>query len=138
MLHAVKESQKLCSKNRTLRGAVNLFGMVCRWNRTQRRSQQPKQRSAGPHYTPNHVPRMHTPGAEDCRRGGRAIFWDGNSIRRAAMALRETYGTDFYVMARKALEAAIRDEGDPFALLDDARRRQPPKPASAAAVVHAA
>jgi hypothetical protein len=79
-----------------------------------------------------------TPGAEACRRGGRAIFWDGDSIRRAAMALRETYGTDFYAMARKALEAAIRDEGHLLALLDSALHRQPPKASTAAAVVHAA
>ena len=73
-----------------------------------RRSLQPVRRPAGRHV-------QDTPNSD--RRGGRPIFWDGDSIKRAAMALRENCSGDFYVMARKALEAAIRDEGDLFALL---------------------
>jgi hypothetical protein len=44
--------------------------------------------------------------------GGRPVFWSGEHIRRAACAIRETYSTDFFVMARKALEADVRNEDD--------------------------
>lgn len=50
-------------------------------------------------------------------RGGHAIHWSGDAIRRAACAIREVYSTDFYVMARRALEAAVRNQGDLLELL---------------------
>jgi hypothetical protein len=46
-----------------------------------------------------------------------AIHWNGDAIRRAACAIREVYSTDFYVMARRALEAAVRNEDDLLELL---------------------
>jgi hypothetical protein len=51
------------------------------------------------------------------RGSGHAIHWPGDAIRRAASAIREVYSTDFYVMARRALEAAIRNESDLIELL---------------------
>ena len=48
---------------------------------------------------------------------GHAIHWNGDAIRRAASAIREVYSTDFYVMARRALEAAVRNEDDLLELL---------------------
>ena len=42
----------------------------------------------------------------------KAIHWPGDAIRRAACAIREVYSSDFYVMARRALEAAVRNEVD--------------------------
>jgi hypothetical protein len=48
---------------------------------------------------------------------GHAIHWNGDAIRRAASAIREVYSTDFYVMARRALEAAVRNEADLIELL---------------------
>jgi hypothetical protein len=51
----------------------------------------------------------------------RPIFWGGEAIRRAANAIRESYSTDFFVMARRALEAAVRDESDVNELLGPRR-----------------
>jgi hypothetical protein len=48
---------------------------------------------------------------------GHAIHWNGDAIKRAAIAIRESYSTDFYVMARRALEAAARNEADLLKLL---------------------
>jgi hypothetical protein len=38
-------------------------------------------------------------------------------LSRAAIAIREAYSTDFYVLAHRALEAAIRNEADLIELL---------------------
>jgi hypothetical protein len=48
---------------------------------------------------------------------GHAIHWNADAIRRAASAIRRVYSTDFYVMARRALEAAVRNEADLIELL---------------------
>ena len=48
---------------------------------------------------------------------GKAIHWPGDAIRRAAFAIREVYSTDFYVMPRRALEAAVRNEDNLHELL---------------------
>ena len=56
---------------------------------------------------------------------GRSVHWHGDHIRRAGLALRESYSTDIFVMARKALEAAIRSEGDLLVLLDPPARSTP-------------
>jgi hypothetical protein len=67
--------------------------------------------------------------------GGRPIYWNGEAIRRAAMAIRETYSTDFFTMARRALEAAIRSEDDLAALLAE---RPPPRRGNGATSNHVA
>jgi hypothetical protein len=51
--------------------------------------------------------------------GGRPVHWNGDAIKRAAVAIRENYSTDFYVLARRALEGAIRNEADLLALLPE-------------------
>jgi hypothetical protein len=50
-------------------------------------------------------------------RSGRAIFWGQDHIRRAAHAMRESRSSDYFVLARVALQAAIRTESDIEALL---------------------
>jgi hypothetical protein len=49
--------------------------------------------------------------------GRSADPWTGDAIRRAASAIRETYSTDSFIMARRALEAAVRNEADLIELL---------------------
>jgi hypothetical protein len=61
--------------------------------------------------------------------------WNGDAIRRAAVAIREAWCNDSYRLARATLEAAIRSESDLIDLLNGT-----PKPASqakASAPVHA-
>ena len=53
------------------------------------------------------------------QRAGRAIHWLQEPIRRAASAMRESRSNDLLILARVALQAAIRSEDDPFALLKD-------------------
>jgi hypothetical protein len=50
---------------------------------------------------------------------GRAIHWPQTALKRAAEAIREARSGDCIVLARKALEAAIRNENDLLALLPD-------------------
>ena len=47
----------------------------------------------------------------------RAIYWSQDAIKRAAVALRQCNSNDTFVMARRALEAAIRCEGDLLELM---------------------
>ena len=54
---------------------------------------------------------------------GRAVHWPSDALRRAATAIREASSTDTFVLARRALEAAIRSEDDLLALLPPAARR---------------
>jgi hypothetical protein len=68
-------------------------------------------------------------------RGNRhAIRWNSDAIRRATSAIREAYSKDFYVMARRALEAAVRTEADLLALHETTK---PPPQGKAPAPVHA-
>ena len=43
---------------------------------------------------------------------GRPIFFGQEMIRRAAMAMRDNGSRDYFVLARAALEGAIRNEAD--------------------------
>lgn len=54
---------------------------------------------------------------------GVGIQFSQDQIRRVAMAMRERWSTDIYILARIAAEALIRDQADLLALLP-----QPPKP----------
>jgi hypothetical protein len=62
---------------------------------------------------------------------GAAVHWPQDFIRRAAMAMRESGSRDLFVLARAALERAIRDDGDVAELLASTPRR--PTPVAAAA-----
>ena len=53
------------------------------------------------------------------QRAGKAIHWPQEPIRRAASAMRESRSNDLLILARVALQAAIRSEDDLFALLKD-------------------
>jgi hypothetical protein len=55
----------------------------------------------------------------EAARKGRAIFWPQDAMRRAHTAMLDSRSTDLLVLARLALQAAIRCEGDLLALLDD-------------------
>lgn len=59
---------------------------------------------------------------------GRAVHWPSDALRRAAAAIREAHSSDVIILARKALEAAIRNEADLLALLDDPKARSAHKP----------
>jgi hypothetical protein len=49
---------------------------------------------------------------------GRPIFWPGETIRRAAAALRESSSRDLFILAHVALQAAIRSEDDIVELIN--------------------
>lgn len=51
-----------------------------------------------------------------CYKNG-SVHWNQDTIRRAAMAMRDSRSSDFFVLARVALEAAIRNSADLDALL---------------------
>ena len=61
--------------------------------------------------------RQYIRGAKASHKNGKPVYWPGDAIRRAASAIREVYSTDLYVMARRALEAAVRNEDDLLELL---------------------
>jgi hypothetical protein len=71
--------------------------------------------------------------------GGRAIHWGGDHIRRAATALRDARAsTDYFLIARLVLQAAIRTEDDLFELLPGPAANTPkPRPVTAAVSHHA-
>jgi hypothetical protein len=58
----------------------------------------------------------------------RGVFWPLDALQRAATAIRETRSNDCMVLARKALEGAIRDEDDLLALLPKASTRYTGRP----------
>jgi hypothetical protein len=62
------------------------------------------------------------------------IHWPQDAVRIAHLAMLDSRSHDLLVLARLALEAAIRSENDLVELLDDAK----PRPASAVATAHAA
>jgi hypothetical protein len=70
------------------------------------------------------VRRVTVPAAAPRSGYSRQVFWPQDSIRRAATALRECRSSDTFVLARAALEAAIRNEGDLIAMI-------PPEPVAA-------
>lgn len=80
--------------------------------------------------------REHVIGARPNQRG-RPIFWGGDAIRRAADAMRESRSNDWLILARLALQAAIRSADDLDAL-DSVPMRTPKKRAPAEAAAMAA
>jgi len=69
--------------------------------------------------------------AAEMARRGKPIFWPQDALRRAHKAMLESRSTDLLALARLALQAAIRNEGDLLALLPDESAR--PTPAQTAA-----
>ena len=66
---------------------------------------------------------------------GRAIDWPrADHIRRAAVALGESYSRDLYTMAPAALRAALRNEDSLLELLQPHKPGKPATPARAAAI----
>ena len=55
---------------------------------------------------------------------GRPVQWPQDVIRRAATALREAKSNDLFVVARAALDAAIRGEGDLAELHSEPKKRE--------------
>jgi hypothetical protein len=55
--------------------------------------------------------------ATDAARQGRAIYWPQDAMRRAHQAMLDSRSHDLLILARAALQAAIRNEGDLLALL---------------------
>lgn len=64
-------------------------------------------------------PRPEAPFVAKGATGRRPIFWPQEALRRAHRAMLDARSNDLLKLARCALEAAIRDEGDLLALLDD-------------------
>jgi hypothetical protein len=58
-------------------------------------------------------------------RPARPIFWTQEHIRRAHAAMLDSRSNDLMKLARVALEAAIRNENDLLALLEEPRRPMP-------------
>ena len=71
------------------------------------------------------APRAHVKASRPKKGSSRAIHWPQDALRRAAAALRESRSADLFVMARVALEAAIRNEADLLALMPAAVIEQP-------------
>ena len=69
---------------------------------------------------------------------GRPIYWPQEMIKRAAAAMRETWGNDLFVLARTALEAAVRSEDDLIEMLSTERKRGPAPRAPARELQHEA
>ena len=71
----------------------------------------------------------------------RQVYWTQDHVARAARAVSESYhGGDVYMIARRALEAAVRFEADLFALIDSNPKqtnqiRKPAGPRQSAAPV---
>jgi len=68
------------------------------------------------------------------------MHWSQAAIKRAATAIRESNSTDTFIMARRALEAAIRTEADilePLSAEQPAPRRSIREAAPAQLEVHA-
>jgi len=63
--------------------------------------------------------------------------WSHDAIKRAALAVREARSDDYYVLARLALQAAVRTRSDLLELLNDAPTSQPTKSAPAVPIVAA-
>jgi hypothetical protein len=57
--------------------------------------------------------------AADAARQGRAIYWPQDAMRRAHQAMLDSRSQDLLTLARAALQAAIRNEGDLLALLPE-------------------
>jgi hypothetical protein len=65
------------------------------------------------------------------RNGGeRPVSWPQDCIRRAAAAMRQSTSRDLFVLARAALEGAIRGREDLIAILDEPARTRPDPPAA--------
>jgi hypothetical protein len=60
---------------------------------------------------------------------GRPVFWSQDALRRAVDAMRESRSTDWLILAKRALEAAVRDQEDVAALIDEPRPRKTKAPA---------
>jgi hypothetical protein len=73
--------------------------------------------------------RKHIVRSDEPHKGGaQAVYWDQASVKRAAMAMIEARSQDWYVLARLALQAAVRTRDDVATLLDDPPARSPAKP----------
>ncbi len=67
-------------------------------------------------------PKRSSPGSSTRHADKRPVHWGQDHLRRAASAIRECRSTDCFVLARAAMEAAIRSEAELFQLLS------PPQP----------
>jgi hypothetical protein len=75
---------------------------------------------------------------KSARKGcGKAIHWPGDALRRAAIAIREARTNDVIMMAKAALQAAIRDETDLLMLLPEKPMPPRSRPMPAAVDLHA-
>jgi hypothetical protein len=69
---------------------------------------------------------------------GHAVHWPQDVVKRVAMAIRENYSADCFVMARKVLERAFLNQNDLLALIDTTKPAPAPNgKASAAEAAHA-
>jgi hypothetical protein len=82
--------------------------------------------------------RQHVVKSDKPQRNGKPIYWPGDCIKRAALAMRESRSSDLFILAKLALEAALPSRADLLDLLNEpAPTRAPvksPMPAEAAAL----
>ena len=83
-----------------------------------RRSHLPVLRELGPEHRLGGGRQRPEPRPANAKGYPRVLFWPGEMIRRAAIAMIEARSTDYFVMAKLALEAAVRDQDDIAELLD--------------------
>jgi hypothetical protein len=55
----------------------------------------------------------------DAAQKGRPVYWSQAAMRRAHQAMLDSRSHDLLILARAALQAAIRNEGDLLALLPE-------------------
>jgi hypothetical protein len=65
---------------------------------------------------------------------GQGVHWHQDAIRRAALAMKESRSSDWFVLARQALEAAIRNTCDIEVLLTPPSGRSAPQKMATAAL----
>lgn len=66
--------------------------------------------------------------AADKSRQGKPVYWSQAALRRAHEGMLKSKSTDLLILARAALENAIRCEGDLLALLNEPKSLPPPPP----------
>jgi hypothetical protein len=102
---------------------VRLNNAKAVWGRWKKSTTQPKPENRASRDAGSDIESLEAEMPKERYVGRRQIHWDQDAIQRAAAAIRSSYSTDFIVMARRALEAAVRDETDLMALLPAKSRK---------------
>jgi hypothetical protein len=94
----------------------------CVWNHWQKSMIKPNEGAPARSGHQDVVQKV-SEAAAAARKGLRPVYWNQSAVRRSHEAMLASRSSDLLVLARLALEAAIRTEADLLALLED---RPPP------------